>query len=256
MIPEFLPEGPALVIENKSRILIAADTHFGAETQLAKNGLHIKSSSEERLKRLLMCIDKSGCDQLLLLGDVKHSIPLTSKQEYFEMPKIFKEIRKKIPFQILPGNHDAGIDRFLKEDELLPKDGCVIDGTGYLHGHTYPAKELLGRLIVTGHVHPVICLYDDVGCSLKSQPAYVLTKIDKDSFKMKNSSDVSGTRVLFVPAFFELAGGIDVRELKKSGMGPLSKGIDKDQAEVFLSDGTYINNLSSLMNDECNRAFR
>ncbi|MDD3977184.1 MAG: hypothetical protein PHI15_03390 [Methanomicrobium sp.] len=73
---------------------------------------------------------------------------------------------------------------------------------------------------------------------------------------MKNSSDVSGTRVLFVPAFFELAGGIDVRELKKSGMGPLSKGIDEDQAEVFLSDGTYINSLSSLMNDECNRTFR
>ena len=81
MIPEFLPLGPALVVENDIRILVVADTHFGAETQLARHGLHIKSSSEERLSRLLACVDESGCDLLLLLGDVKHSIPVTTRQE-------------------------------------------------------------------------------------------------------------------------------------------------------------------------------
>ena len=253
MIPEFLPQGPALVIENDIRVLIAADTHFGAETQLARHGLHIKSNSGERLKRLLACVDESGCDLLLLLGDVKHSIPVTTRQEYFEMPRIIKEIREKIPFKVIPGNHDVGIEKFLESDELLPKEGCVIDGTGYLHGHTYPSEDLLGKLIVTGHAHPVVCLYDEVGCSLKSQPAYVLSGIDAGAFKMKNSCDISGTRVLFVPAFYELAGGMDVRELKKSGLGPLSRGIDEKNAEVFLSDGTYINSLSGLMNNECNR---
>ena len=278
MIPEFLPQGPALVIENDIRVLVAADCHFGAETELARHGLHIKSSSEERLKRLLSCIDESDCDMLLLLGDVKHSVPVTTRQEYFEMPRIIKKIRERIPFKVMPGNHDVGIERFLNEDELLPKTGYVIDGTGYIHGHTYPSGDLLGRLIVAGHAHPVVCLYDEVGCSLRSQPAYLLSSIDEavfdgknyaqknndgkkpgkkksggDNTDDKNKNLSSSTRALFVPAFFELAGGMDVRELFKSGLGPLFKAIDEESAEVFLSDGTYINSLGGLLSDECDR---
>jgi len=246
MIPKFLPQGPAVVIENSMRILVVADTHFGAETELARRGLHIKSNTRERLSRLLRCIEDSDCDLLLLLGDVKHSIPVTSRQEYEEMPWIIDEIRKKIPFKVIPGNHDVGIEKFLNKDELLPKEGSVLDGTGYLHGHTYPSEDLLGKLIVAGHHHPVVCLYDEVGCSLKSHSAFVLAQVNPDILNMKTTRPVSGTRVLFVPAFFELAGGIDVRELKKSGLGPLSRSIDEETAEVFLSDGTYIDNLRSL----------
>ncbi|WP_348632362.1 metallophosphoesterase [Methanomicrobium sp. W14] len=258
MIPEFLPFGPAFVIENTIRVLVVADTHFGAETGLARHGLHIKSNSSDRLSRLMKCIEVSKCDLLVLLGDVKHSIPVTTRQEYRELPDIIEKIRSKTDFRVLPGNHDVGIEKFLKEGELLPKEGSVIDGTGYMHGHTYPSEDLLGKLIVTGHTHPVLCLYDDVGCSLKSQPAYVLSRIDPKSVRIKTSGvikeKIEKTRVLFVPAFFELAGGIDVREIKKSGLGPLSRCIDEDSAEVFLSDGTYIDSLKGLMRDECDRA--
>lgn len=254
MIPEFIPKGPAVVIENNMRILVVADTHFGAETELARRGLHIKSNSRQRLIRLLECIDDSECEMLLLLGDVKHSIPVTTRQEYAEMPDIISRIREKIPFKVLPGNHDAGIEKFLKEDEILPRDGAIMDGTGYMHGHTFPSEDLLGSLIVAGHHHPVVCLFDEVGCSLKSQPAYLLSRINPGVLNMKTSREISGTRVLFVPAFFELAGGVDVRELLKSGLSPLARSIDEDTAEVFLSDGTYINSLGGLMGDECSRS--
>ncbi|MBP5082882.1 MAG: hypothetical protein J6104_01450, partial [Methanomicrobium sp.] len=203
--------------------------------------------------------------------------------------------------------------------------------------------DLLGRLIVCGHPHPVVCLYDEVGCSLRSQPAYLLCSLDADEFISKYrkneqyggffgtastgsdaektggngggakrdagkaektdktekagksagrkargraalsenyacdadtagdavpdysepndnesndaESDVNfaektaNTHVLFVPAFFELAGGIDVRELKSSRLGPLSRCINTSDAEVFLSDGTYINTLGNLMDE-------
>ena len=39
---------------------------------------------------------------------------------------------------VMPGNHDIGIERFLDDGELLSKEGALVDGTGYLHGHTYP----------------------------------------------------------------------------------------------------------------------
>ena len=340
MMPEFMPQGPALIVVNTMRVLVVADTHFGAETFLARHGLHIQSNSDERLNRLLKCIDDSNCDLLVLLGDVKHSIPVTTWQEINEMPKIFSKIREKVPFKVMPGNHDVGIGRFLEDGELLEKEGAVIDGVGYIHGHTYPSGDLLGRLIVCGHAHPVVCLYDEVGCSLRSQPAYLLCSLDADEYqsrikkieqyggffeieaadscsdegaggaagadaafkngkgdgKAKNAkkprgraalalsegyaydTDTAGdaesndnesevpesnhaepdgnfaeniekTHVLFVPAFFELAGGIDVRELKSSRLGPLSRCIRTSDAEVFLSDGTYINTLGNLMDE-------
>ena len=324
MMPEFMPQGPALIVGNTMRVLVVADTHFGAETFLARHGLHIQSNSDERLNRLLKCIDDSKCDLLVLLGDVKHSIPVTTWQEINEMPRIFSKIREKVPFKVMPGNHDVGIERFLEDGELLEKEGAVIDGVGYIHGHTYPSADLLGRLIVCGHAHPVVCLYDEVGCSLRSQPAYLLCSLDAGEYiskyrkneqyggffetessgsdaetgdakgggaktgkgdgKAKKAKKVRGraalsesyaydtdtvsdaepnnvepdgnffekaanTHVLFVPAFFELAGGIDVRELKSSRLGPLSRCISTSDAEVFLSDGTYINTLGNLMDE-------
>lgn len=249
MDPIFLPEGPALIIdEGERRILVVADTHFGAESELGRRGVHIKSNTEKRLSRLLDCIEKSDADLLLLLGDVKNSVPVTSRQEFTEMPGIFSVIRSRIEFRVLPGNHDAGIGRFLREGELLRATGEIIDGTGYMHGHTFPAPELTGGLIVAGHHHPVVHLYDEVGCFMRGIPAFVLAEIDDSALGMKECRP--GTRVLFVPAFFELAGGMDVCELKESGLSPLSRCIIEETADVFLADGTYINTIGGIAADK------
>ncbi|MBN1432519.1 MAG: metallophosphoesterase [Methanomicrobiaceae archaeon] len=249
MKPEFIPKGPAIVIEEDDRrILVVADTHFGAESELKRRGVHIMSNTPERLLRLLECIEVSGADLLLLLGDVKHSVPVTSWQEMKEMPDILTAIRSKIDLKVLPGNHDAGIERFLRDDEILPRNGVMINKTGYMHGHTFPSTDITGGLIIAGHHHPVVNLYDDVGCFMRGAPAFVLAEIDDGSMNMKDCRP--GTRVLFVPAFFELAGGMDVCELKKSGLSPLSRCIIEDTADVFLADGTYINTIGGISADK------
>ncbi|MDT8358560.1 MAG: metallophosphoesterase, partial [Methanomicrobiaceae archaeon] len=139
MRPVFIERGPALLVENRERVLVLADLHFGIESHLASRGVHIGSGSGERLERALACIDETDPDLLLLLGDVKHNIPLTTRQEYRELPGIMDSLRRRVPVRVIPGNHDGGLARFLEEGELLPMRGAVIDGTGYLHGHTLPA---------------------------------------------------------------------------------------------------------------------
>ena len=79
---EFIGDGPALVIEDELRLLIVADLHFGIEADLAAHGLHFKSRSADRLDHLLKTIDKADPDQLIILGDLKHSIPSLTRQEY------------------------------------------------------------------------------------------------------------------------------------------------------------------------------
>jgi len=261
MALHFLPDGPALVVENTERVLVIADLHIGIESDLDVHGVHIPSQTRGRLERVLACIDEGRPDLVLLLGDVKHSVPLTSRQEYYEIPALLDAIRSRAPLKVVPGNHDGGIERFLKGGELLPMKGALIDGVGYLHGHTYPDPALLGHLLVIGHHHPMVSLRDEVGCALRDR-AYLLAPLDvkclglaKAEGGKENGGDGNGegegdgdgcpTKVLVMPAFNEFT-GFDITRMKESGLGPLSKCMDFPAAEVFLTDGTYLGILGRL----------
>jgi metallophosphoesterase superfamily enzyme len=62
---EFLPDGPAVMIENEERILVIADLHFGIEAGLASHGLHFRSRSESRLDRIVRTIETADPDRLV-----------------------------------------------------------------------------------------------------------------------------------------------------------------------------------------------
>ncbi|KUK69414.1 MAG: Putative phosphoesterase [Methanocalculus sp. 52_23] len=219
MIPRFLSEGPALLLKRSISVLVVADTHLGVESALDSAGWHLKSSSESRLQRILNCIEVTDPDLLLILGDLKHSVPRITWQEHTELPEFLDAIRRNVDLRLLPGNHDPGIERYMEAEEILNKNGVIIDGTGYLHGHTYPSPDLAGHLIVAGHHHPVIHLYDEVGCSLRGTPAYLLSEVNEKKLRMVETD--TPTRLLLVPAFYEYAGGIDIRTIPESGISPL-----------------------------------
>ena len=242
---QFIEDGPALIVQNKKRLLVVADLHFGIESDLAQHGWHFASRSRERLRRVIACIQATSPDLLVLLGDVKHSIPRTTRQEYREIPDILAALREEVPIRVLPGNHDIGIARFLQKGELMPKDGAVIDGVGYIHGHTIPNPDLSGHLIICGHHHPMVSLHDEVGCSLRA-PAYLLAELDqREMFEEKTGFADQKTRVLFMPAFNECA-GFDILRIIRHPFSPLSRSIRSEGAEVFLADGTYVGLVSAL----------
>lgn len=246
---EFFNNGPALVIEGENRILIVADLHFGIEADLAAHGLHFKSRSADRLERLMKTIDQADPDFIILLGDIKHSIPSLSRQEYYELPEILETIRSRLPLKVFPGNHDIGIERYLLEGELQPKEGTIIDGNGFLHGHTYPSPSLAGHLMVIGHHHPLFFLNDDVGCAVQV-PVYLRAGLDTGRLGMGEQPDNSSpTRVLMIPAFNEIS-GYDILQIVKKPFSPLSRFMEKEEAEIILADGTYIGPISSLLTDE------
>jgi putative SbcD/Mre11-related phosphoesterase len=245
MTLHFLPDGPALVIEDTARVLVIADLHIGIESDLDVHGVHIPSQTRGRLDRVLACIDEGKPDLVVLLGDVKHSVPLTTRQEYYEIPDLLREIRSRASLKVVPGNHDGGLERFLEEGEMLPMRGALIDGVGYLHGHTYPDPSLVGHLLVIGHHHPMVTIRDEVGCALRDR-AYLLTKVNENCLGLGDEDGAGATRVLVMPAFNEFT-GFDVTRMQKSNLGPLSRCMDFGNAEVFLTDGTYLGLLGSLV---------
>jgi metallophosphoesterase superfamily enzyme len=245
---DFIEPGPALLVKNTKKVLVIADLHLGIESDLAQHGIHFSSRSGVRAARVRDCIRETDPDLLVLLGDIKHSIPVLSRQEYVELPEIFQEFRRLVPMAVLPGNHDIGIERFLNEGELQKKEGVVIDGVGYLHGHTYPDPSLCGHLILAGHHHPLASLRDDVGCSLRA-PAYLLASVTNSCLGLPPGKEGGEpTRVMFMPAFNELS-GYDIRKIVKDPFSPLSRCMNTDTTEVFLTDGTYLGPVSSLEED-------
>lgn len=246
---QFIGEGPALVVQGEERYLVVADLHFGIEADLAAHGLHFRSRSRERLERLLSIIDRTDPEGLILLGDVKHSIPSVTRQEYYELPRILGELRNRVRLIVFPGNHDIGIERYLEPAEIFAKDGSIIDGVGYLHGHMIPSPALAGRLMIIGHHHPLLSIHDEVGCALQA-PAYLRAGLDTTALGMGMAEDEGRpSRVLFVPSFNEIA-GYDILQIVRNPTSPISRNIRSDETEIILADGTYIGPLRSVMHDE------
>lgn len=246
---EFIGDGPALVVTGDERFLVVADLHFGIEADLAAHGLHFRSRSKARLKRLLGIVDRVDPDGLVLLGDIKHSIPSVTRQEFFELPRILEALRDRVPLRVFPGNHDIGIERYLRPDEIRAKEGEVIDGVGYLHGHMYPSPALAGHLMIAGHHHPLLSLRDEVGCALQS-PAYLRAGVNAAALGMGETREGdSPARALFMPAFNEIA-GYDILQIIRNPTSPLSRNIIADDTEIILADGTLIGPLHALIPDE------
>ena len=52
---------------------------------------------------------------MILLGDVKSSIKVISKNEWNEVPLFFNKIKEKCEITLVPGNHDANIQKLVPD---------------------------------------------------------------------------------------------------------------------------------------------
>ena len=250
-----LIDAPALVARNKDVSLVLADVHLGIEHDLYYSGINIPSQIVKRIDRVMACIDEVKPDRVILLGDVKHNVPRTSFQEEDEVPCFLSEIAKHALVDILPGNHDGGIERLVpKSPDITLHDsrGAVIDGVAYFHGHTWPDPSLLGqKQWVISHNHPTIKLTDIVGHTITKQ-AWIRARLDRDAVAANYATDEftwADPELFIVPSFNELCGGIAFNEsFHDDLLGPLftSKAVHLEQAEVYLLDGTFMGTVDGL----------
>lgn len=251
--PEPLVNEPALTID---RTLVLADLHIGIEYELSLSGINIPSQIDRRIARVLRLLDISEAERVVLLGDIKHTISKISKLEREDVPRFLRSIAELVAVDIIPGNHDAGLEYLIPRDtpfdvELHPSKGCRISDVGLMHGHTWPASELLScRYVIMGHNHPAIRLVDSLGYP-STKPAWIRTCFVEDVFKKRhvNLESWADSVVIIMPAFNELAGGIAFNEASYDTLvGPLfaSRAIMLEQAQAYLLDGTYLGTIEQL----------
>lgn len=228
---------PALMFD---KTLIIADLHIGIEHVLRNAGFNIPSQSKKMMGKIIMLCRKQNIDRVVIVGDIKHSIPNVSYQEFDEIPGFFEEILKFCSIDVVPGNHDGGIKKLLPEDVKIhsPK-GFIVNNIGFFHGHTWPDENIMKyEYVVMGHNHPVIVFKDKLGYRV-SKTCWLRGKMLKNRDRYKKSNPV----IIIMPSFNKLCGNpVD----EKKFLGPITRLLDIKNLSIYLLNGTFLGKIRGV----------
>ncbi len=249
-----LLDEPAMVVESEYKTLVLADLHLGIEVELRQKGIHIGSQTDKLLERAISCVKAVEPDAILLLGDIKHVVPQMSSADRKEVPFFFAQLANYAPIYVVKGNHDGQIEKLLPAVEpkheiyIEGAQGFLLDHVGYAHGHSWPQQDLFSApYILIGHNHPMIRLVSTYYTSMK--PVWIRAQCDYNAVKKRfpGLSNWNDPRVIIMPAFNELCGGLAFNSTKMKLLGPIaSKLLRFDTMEAYLLDGTYIGKVCDL----------
>ncbi|MGC8849653.1 MAG: metallophosphoesterase [Candidatus Bathyarchaeia archaeon] len=265
---------PAMLLEDGERVLVASDFHLGLEYELAKMGINIPHQTERILGELLSLIKEHGPERLLLIGDIKHGVPITSFQEGREIHRFFSALLDEVKaIDVIRGNHDGNLQRLVPEGVMIHPSSGLLLGEGYrvgaFHGHAWPSPKLMeADVMVMGHNHPTVLLRTPLGirsshrvwvkgaCSASSlaraflEQAGLAPEDDPlNAFKSRFKVDARNPEFILMPAFNDLLGGLPINsEPPENLLGPLLRtgALDIDDFEVYLLDGTYLGRVDFL----------
>jgi putative SbcD/Mre11-related phosphoesterase len=267
MIAPLWPHPAALIRTQHRRTIVIADLHIGWEMAVASKGIHLPSQTPKLLARLKGLISKYKPQDLIIMGDVKHTVATAEISEWHDVPDFFSDLRKHVQkIMVIRGNHDGNLEPLLPENiELLPTTGMVLGNVGFFHGHRWPTPSVLAcKTIVMGHVHPVVSLRDPAGFRITRQvwikadcSRRHLEEILMKKYKLKSVRHVeSEVLPLFImPSFNDFLGGrplnerrLDADSRSRGALGPIlrSEAVDVKGAEVYLLDGNYLGTLEQL----------
>ncbi len=243
---KFLTGEPALLLE-KQKALVISDLHLGIEHEFYRSGIRVPSQAEKMRGRIERLLKITKAKRLIILGDVKHKVPGLSWQELREVPEFISRLNKRIPAEILPGNHDPGLRGLVPGIRIHPSRGLLLGDSYLLHGHTWPSEAFLGaRHVIMGHNHPVIEFRDRLG-HVWREPAWVRTVLDKGKISKEYGKIPKPLpELIIMPVFNGFAGGIPINSGGNGFMGPLGRCADRGKSGIYLLDGTFLGMLAKL----------
>ena len=276
LVKPYTPWPILLVEEGKEKNIILSDIHLGYELELVEAGISIPSQTERFKEMLLRVIEETKPDRLIILGDLKHTIPKISSKEWIDISSFLREFEKSVEtLLIIPGNHDGKISYLSSPKTIISSSRGIIIGKkekiGLFHGHTWPSPKLFeAKMWVIGHNHPTIQFRGAFGFKT-SKSIWVKAPVEVEKLiysflkhrgitpeKNQTPKQLLAERynvyakcseLVIMPAFNDLLGGIPFNVKSKNELlGPVvrSDGVLLEKAEIFLLDGTYLGTLKEL----------
>lgn len=235
---------PAMVLEGDEKILIISDIHAGFEDGMAANGIRTgkRTAIGETISDILEMVDAEGPDSVVFLGDVKSSVSGIGRSEWDDIPRLFSEVGARCGVVLVPGNHDAGIQRLLPEGVTVTSPaGIVEQGVLLTHGHRMPSGNLAHvDGIVMGHLHPV---YFEEGSLLNGQRVWVYLRAQRDAIFPGRSGEIE---ITIVPSFNRYFYAEYKRRRKRSISPIIDRVKEVSAARIVTLDGVIIGDESAI----------
>ncbi len=238
--------------------LIVADLHMGIEHEIFLAGAKIPSKTEELQKNLIKLLKETAADKLIIAGDLKHNIPVSSFREEREIPELIYTLFDYVDeIHLTPGNHDGGIREFLPEIvKLHSSKGFAIGDYGIWHGHCWPSEEVMAsKRVIMAHVHPQAAFVDGVEAR-SAERCWIRGKWNRK--KAMEKYPKLGDNFVMIPAFNDLCGGSHVNDNSQRKIGTVLRNelADIKNAEMFLLDGTNLGKVKDNLVKGERRFFR
>ena len=239
-----IPQKPALIIEGQKKHMVVTDLHIGFESSFASNEIFLGKNTtiNETIDELLTIIDLEKPDSVILLGDIKSSIKNISKTEWNDVPLFFEKIKEKSNIILIPGNHDANIQRLVPEGvSLISSTGMVEEEILFTHGHTMPSENFSNvNKIIMGHLHPIFFQEESI---VNGERVWVSMRTKKEDIFPSSSGEIE---ITIVPSFNKYFYATNKKKYKKSISPIIEKIKQVSSARIVTLDGTIIGDESIL----------
>ena len=236
---------PALIIEGQEKNLVITDLHIGFEDNLSQNNIFLGKNTtvNESIKEVEKILVKTKPDSLILLGDIKSGIKSITKTEWNDVPIFLEKIKKRINITIIPGNHDANIEKLIPEGiSLATTKGVIIEDTLLTHGHTMPSENFSSvSKIIMGHVHPVFFQEKSI---INGERVWVTIKCNKQKIFPSKTGNLE---IIIIPTFNKHFYTAHKKFYKKS-ISPILDRREVLEAKILTLDSRIIGNESLLPN--------
>ena len=228
----------------KEKAVVIADLHLGIEFEYMAKGIIIPMQTKNLVERLLAILEKKRARKLIILGDLKHVI---NEKEYImkerkEVRYFLKEMAEHVEIWIIKGNHDGRLKS--KYAKIFGARGMMLDDVALAHGHAWVSPVLMkASIFIMAHLHPHIRLVTKTGYSY-NEACWIIGGFKKEKFRKKYPEGNDDIRVIIMPSFNPVAGGIALNKEKlKRGMASL---IDIRNANAYLINGINLGRIRNL----------
>ena len=246
VITRIIDSEPALILEDNKKNLVISDLHIGFEHKFSssKSFVEKNSSVNDIISNISKIVKNENPDTLILLGDIKSSIQTITKSEWKDIPYFFEEINESLEVILIPGNHDANIERLIPNDvTLISPKGMIIEDVLLTHGHTMPSENYSNvNNIIMGHIHPV---YFNENSLLNGERIWISIKTQKSEIFSSTKGKIN---ITIIPSFNPYFYATQKKYYKKSISPIIEKIKETSIAKIVTLDGTIVGN-ESILND-------
>lgn len=215
---------PVLYIKSLSAI-VCTDLHLGYEGVVADRGTLLPKVNLRNIKKIIKeAVEKTGAEKIIVDGDIKNEFSKVHLEEFNEFQEFVNYLRKELKIKkiiLIKGNHDNFIDQLSKPlgIEVYGQEALISDFL-FFHGEELP-RSREGSVLIMGHVHPAITLYNGLG--IKEKLRCFLYGRMKDK-----------REIIVVPAMNYFAEGVGVNMEDLRGMSPVFRRmLDIDKMRAF-----------------------